>query len=274
MEPNTPQTMEELVQEAENIPIFTLSVVVGKEDFKLKLRNALTEIIIPAILANEKLSRREIEMYNRFGNVVQIALNSSYHIVADYSTYSVVWYRYTNEIEAIEGRKGVFAVVDSSPHLNPFRQMLALFGKYKPARPPNYMSVYIMRNVWFVQKNFFANIFATGLTSMVESGIHGRWYENGNIQPSLVQYYASYEKTYIKQNKLIGSQFEATSLEQVNVLMQLFLGMLLGSLAIFMYECRCTFKTLVRAAANRVSIITFRLICNGHYKIKVIGGIR
>lgn len=154
----------------------------------------------------------------------------------------------------------MFAVVDSHACLKPFRHMLALFGTYKPARSHNTMDFFKIGMAWYVQKFFFANIFASGLTSLVESGIYGWWYENGNIQKPLLEYYGSFKKIYKKQNKVIGSEFEPTSLEQVSAPINLWLGMLLGALTIFMYEMKCALKVLVFSASNRVSPFVLRML--------------
>lgn len=67
-----------------------------------------------------------------------------------------------------------------------------------------------------------------------------------------INLYASYKKKFEGQDKLIGSQFQATSLEQVRVPLKLFLGMLLGSFVIFMYEIKCMLKILVLFLMNFV----------------------
>lgn len=263
--------MEELVQDADNIPIFTLGMAVSTRNFKHKIYTFLTARIIPSLVADETLNKRLRDMYSRLKNVVRTALNSSHDIVSDFSTYVIMWY--SDQSEVVVGKQGMFAVVDSSCNLKPFGHMLALFGKYKSARPHNSMSFFTGRIYWYVQNNFFVNLFATGLSSMIESGIYGWWYKNGNIQKPLLQYYASYGKIYKGQSQLIGTEFEATTLELVSGPMHLYLGMLLISLAVFLYEFRCTLKTLELWAVNLIPGFTTSPNNAKRGKINAISGI-
>lgn len=243
--------MEKLIQASDKIPIFTLGFLKPIWNTKTNY-NALKEFVIPDLLEDETLRKRHYKMYSRLHNVVRTAANSSHKTVSDLTyAHSVVWY--SNQSEVVVGKGGMFAVVDSTPRLKPFRQMLSLFGKFKPAKPHNSMSFFTARIVWYVDKNFFAGIFVTGLKSMIESGIYEWWYENGYIQKPLLEYCASFKKKYKRHHKLIGDEFEATTIEQVRVPVNLLLGMLLGSLAVFLYETRCRLQALVRWTVARVS---------------------
>lgn len=256
MEPSTPQTLEELVQHAEEIPIFTVGVAWHMNlDSKLEIGSYMTETVIPQIVANgvTTLNNRKLEMYNCLQKVVRTALDSSYDLVTDYLTYAVVWY--SNQTEIPVGKEGIFAVVDSNSDVMPFCHMLALLGKYKSAKPHNSMSFFAGQNQWFVENNFFGNIFSAGLTYLVESGIYDWWIQNGNIHKPLMQYYASHKKKFERHDKFSGNEFQSTTLEQVNVPFNLFLVMLLGSLAVFMYEFRCRLKILGQSAVNGVSLV-------------------
>lgn len=134
--------------------------------YKPKLFSVLTERVIPFLLADETLGKRQLQMYNRLRNVVRIALYSSQKVVVtDRSTYAVVWCSNQSEIGV-----GKMVFLQLSTNLKPFRYMLALFGKYKSARPHNCKSFFIGRMVWFVEKNFFANIFNTKEMVMVING--------------------------------------------------------------------------------------------------------
>lgn len=215
---------------------------------KPKILTILTGLVIRELVSVETQSNRTREMYQRLQKVVRTARNSSYTLVTDDSTFILCWYTNSNETQAVVGKTGMFAVVDSSLALQLFREMLTVFGDYKSAKPHNSMSFYWRRIVWFVQNNFFANLFATGLTSMVESGIYGRWFANGNIHRPLLQFYNTHKMKYRRRDKIIYSEFEATSIAQVSVPFYLLLAMELGSVAIFLHECKHAIKMCLWSA--------------------------
>lgn len=184
--------MKELVQNSDKISIFTLGLGRTIFDSKPRIFNVLTDVVIPHLAADENLTKQRKETYDRLKNVVQIALNSSYTVVTDLATYAMAWY--SNQSKVVAGKSGMFGVVDSHLNLKPFRHMLALFGKYKPSRPHNVMDFCRFKMVCFVQNKLFAKLFASGLTSLVESGIYHWWYENGNIQKPLFDVLWLFEK--------------------------------------------------------------------------------
>lgn len=139
------------------------------------------------------------------------------------------------------GKNQIFAVVDYSVAFQLFRRNLAHFGKYKPAVDHNSMDFYTMRCVWFVGKNFFANNFVSGLTSMVEGGIYQRWGVNYWIKRLQMRDLIVFREMKKSGNHSIGTEnneedAEATTLVQVTVPFLLYIGAILGSVAIFLKE--------------------------------------
>lgn len=141
------------------------------------------------------------------------------------------------------GNDGIFAVVDYSDTFTRFCQCLELFRKYKLAKGHSSMSFYTMQTFWFVERNFFTNIFARGLASLVENGIYGRWGRNVKIERRQMEYYVQFREEDVGRNKSVGANSaEATTLDQVRVVFVLWFGLSVAAAAIFMVECKV--KTL------------------------------
>lgn len=147
-------------------------------------------------------------------------------------------------------------MVDTSGSCKQLMQSLDFFGKYKLPKPHSAMSFHTARNVWVVQKNFFANNFASGLSSLVEGGIYQLWGINDRVR----QYRVDTLITFRRMNKIKNgslsaglSEAEATTKEQVQVPFVLFGGMLLASVAAFMGELKLKLKILLMARVTPIS---------------------
>lgn len=237
LEPSTPQNLEELVEESDKIPILTLS-------------SNLKNDVIPDLVTDETLTTRKKETYNRLRNVAHFPSNFPLIVAQNLSTQGFVLY--PNATKVSVGTLGLFAVVEGFNYFKLFGKCVTLFGKYKPSRSHNSMSFFTLRAFWIVRKNFFANIFATGLTSLVESGIYQRWKKHARITKLEMIFIAVFREMQASSNESMDSGwrdagYEPTSLEQVTVPLVIFLGMLLGSLAVFGVELYLKFRVLLWA---------------------------
>lgn len=232
MEPNTPQNLEELVENTD-LPILTMSSLfvssaTSDSDW------ILTTQVIPNLIADSKNHSRKQKTYSNLLNDVILASDFIFNVAKNISATDTIWN--SNGTQVVLEKQGIFSLIDHSDYLKLFHHSLALFGKYKPAKAHNAMNLYTLRNVWHVQKNFFANIFLTGLISLVESGIYERWEKNGNIQRIYLDSYFAFRGINNESYKINGEDTEATTLGQVRVPFVLYLGMSLASLVVFLIE--------------------------------------
>lgn len=248
MPPNTPQNLDELVQATQKIPIFAMARSLIVNQAGIQSYSSLLKEVIPDLKADERLPTQKQGMFNHLSKIIRFSSDPPFYIAWDLSNSGFL--RTQNRTRVFLRKTTIFGVVDNFFILNQFRQSLALFGKYKPAKGHSSMSFYTSREVWFVQRNFFMEIFATGLTSLVESGIYERWHDNYVRGRYQLAAYARFREIKKGVNNSIKTDAYATdgqpaTLEQVGVPLALYLGMVLGSMMVFMYESKLRVKVLM-----------------------------
>lgn len=235
MKPSTPQNLEELVQN-DKIPILTTSSAFQFGQ-AAESHSILKIIVVPDLLKDETLTSLKAQTYRGLLNAYFLTHYPIY-IAKNISSHGCIWT--SNQSKVALGKNEIFAVVDYLRIFKQFGSTLTLFRKYKPANPHKSMSFYTSRTVWLVKKNFFTNIFATGLSYLVESGIYQRWDTNRWIESYQMQTLIQFRRINKQANKSIETAeltgAEATTNEEVRVPFVLFLGMHLGSLVIFIGE--------------------------------------
>lgn len=82
-----------------------------------------------------------------------------------------------------------------------------------------------------VVKNFFADIFATGLSFLIEDGIYERWARNNDV--AIYQKELGFRK--VNESRDL-SDAEATTVKHVAVAFIIYFGMSLVSMAVFISE--------------------------------------
>lgn len=231
MEPNTPQNLDELVAQ-HGIKTFTIDRVhsVGtKSTHDSGLVQFISDLIADSLITQKQ------ETYRRIAAEVHLTFRTPIGVAWELFTSGFITSFQGNEV--VVGKQDVFAVIDHEYNFKLFRHSLALFGKYKPAKPHPSMGFYTMWNFWFMDNNFFANVFVPGFISLVESGIYGRWFKNSYIaKPQLVTNVLFNEIRESISARGNDGDAEATTLLQVWVAFVLFLAMLLASLAAFVKE--------------------------------------
>lgn len=245
--------MEELVEKGAGIPILTLTREMFISDSVILARTILTNSVIPDLLKDEDPRSRIRETYTKVLNLVHYESSSPFKVGWNLSTSAITWN--SNTTRFVAGNGTIIAVVDHSDILEPLRHCLLLFGKYKPARVHNFMNFYTMRSIWFVKNNFFVDILAPGLTSLVEGGIYQRWSRNTWVTVPQLVFTAAFRNMNKRTSTAIKrkpSDEEATTLEQVGVPLNLFLGMVLAALVLFIKEVKVPLKMCGQAGVNRV----------------------
>lgn len=193
LDPKTPQNLEELVAAANKIPILTMGQSQFTSHSKTELSIILKNYVIPDLVSDETISRQNQDTYNRLRDVVVFTTNYIFVVAKQFSTRGFVLD--SNNTKIAVGNDGMFAVVDDSDDFKTFHYVLTLFGKYKKAKLHNSVaSFYTMRTFWVLQKNFFTNIFSTGLSSLVETGIYQRWTANVWINRPQLQSYGQFRE--------------------------------------------------------------------------------
>lgn len=214
----------------------------------------LINYLIPDLLADDRISSQKKEMYKLLQTGVHFS--SLGPLLTAISLSELGFISKSNPTDFLGEKTAIFAVIDHSDNLKQFRHDLALFGKYKPAKAHNVMSFYTMRTFWLVRTSFFANIFSTGLTSLVEAGIYQRWEWNARVaQPRMTSYAAVLKiRKGSDPDKIVENvgDAEATTLTQVRIPFVIYLGMILGSIAVFLYEFRNILKAFVKAGVTRI----------------------
>lgn len=245
VELNTPQSLDELVPAIDKIgvkiPILTKAWGVSLSEIGAIAHSTLKGRVIPHLVADAGISITKQNIYRRLGNETQFASGNVIQVVKNLSSFGIIWS--SKGTKVVLGKEGLFAVVDNAVALNLFRQNLALFLKYKPATGHNLMSFYTQRNLWLVQNNFLENNFVSGLTTLVEGGLFQRWDINYRIVRLRLRGLVAF-----REMRKCGSQSietglnkrnaEATTLEQVTVPLDLYLGMVLASVCVFLKEFR------------------------------------
>lgn len=191
-------------------------------------------------------------MYHRLQKEIRFAALPDFPVAANLSIHGFLWD--CNTTKFTPGKDGVFAVVDNVNNFKLLETSFGFFGKFKPARAHTSGNFYTSQSVWIVGRNLFANIFATGLTSLVESGIYGRWVDNAYIAKIRMESYVTFRK--IKKEIIDvpandgGAQ--ATTLEQVKVPFVLYADMALGSLIVFSQELKLGLQLFLRDRVTRI----------------------
>lgn len=140
--------------------------------------------VIPSLLSDEGIPTQKRQMYTRLRDTVQFIPFD------DFLTTRGLFKNWNGTN---------FGAIDGAVDITIFREA-ALLGKYKPAKHHNSPSFYTSREVYIIKKNFFADIFAQGLLSLVETGIHERWRTNGYIASQRMEFYAKVGKIRKQSN--------------------------------------------------------------------------
>lgn len=189
--------------------------------------------MIPTLETDEVHNSRNLVKYNRLAKVIHFTSGHPFEIAMNLSMHGSIWT--AKGAKVVGGKERMYAFVDHSINFKGNRHILSLFGEYKPARPHNAMTFYTLRTIWLVRKDFFTNIFAVGLTSLVESGIYG-WWDKRIETMQLVSHVLFREMNDTRVLKLIPGDAEATTIEQTRVAFDLHLDMMLVTLLIFIRE--------------------------------------
>lgn len=247
MEPDRPQNLEELVF-GEKMQILTMSR--GFDTFEeFQVCSLLTNHVIPNLMWDDAIPNQRKEMYVRLGNAVHFT-TSIFPVAFNISSRGV--FRNSKGSEVFLGNQRAFAVVDAKVEITLFERYLSLFGKYKLARTHSALSFYTTRSYYIMFKNFFADIFNTGFTSLVESGIYGRWLTNYRFARFYKESDLGSKEINESLDLLNGEDVEATTVKHVTVPFVIYLGMILASVAIFVVEFIHSIEMLLQSNPNLV----------------------
>lgn len=206
------------------------------------------KLVFQDLLESKELRSKRREMLQRLQNATHFTAKSMFEIATNLLTYGAVWN--SDGTKVVVEKQGIIALVDSDFFIKQFGQSLAVFGKYKSALGSKAMSFHTARSVWLAKTNFYANIFASGLTSLFESGIYVLWFQHHFITRGELLFIIGMRRDEIIE---IPQGEEATTLEQVLVVFVIYLSMALVSFTVFLVEFRARAKILLRNANHRIS---------------------
>lgn len=231
-------------------------------DKKYVVDSFLSNRGIPDLVAGDGVTPQKQELYQRLRNCL--------HFVFD-DNFVAVWKIFFGYFTSANGTRvgiqndAMFAAVDHSDTLKVFGYRIALYMRFKSAVQPKARSFYTMRMFWMIKTNFFAKIFAQGLTHLVEGGIYQKWYKHYSVVEHEGILRIQFNQILKNENvSIAGEDAEATTVEQVRVPFVLYLGMSLGSAAVFMQEIKHILKRLMQNAyyAGVVSFRKFAIRCH------------
>lgn len=201
MEPNTPKNLEELIPKVDIIPLLTIAVQFNVFEGKVGIVSFLRESTIPHI-TSMRIRPQPNNVFTTLRNSAHfIPVPSAFSLAGIFSLDGLIIDSHQNQISI--GTDGLFAMVDEVINLQQLSESLDFFGKWKPARVQRAMDFYTARVAWFVEDNWFATIFSSGLSALVEGGLYGRWYKNWRFLKVRMESYAQFRAWKSESNKTI-----------------------------------------------------------------------